>query len=215
MSIRLAFVCLASVAVAQPPALQRIPAGSFASTDQFTSVPLRVNLSTFQIGSTEVTQAQYEAIMGANPSVYIGPNRPVENVSWWDAIHYLNALSNRQGLRPCYDPATGQRDPLCNGYRLPTEAEWMRVAGPRPAPGQLSTLGSTDVTSTAALAATLKLGTHPVASLAANSLGLFDVYGNVSEWCEDHYDPSAVHSSRLGASKASKLGCRYCRCQWV
>ncbi len=189
MSTRLALVCLASIAAAQPPALQRIPAGSFTSTDQFTSVPVRVNLSAFQLGKTEVTQAQYEAVTGANPSVYIGPNRPVENVSWRDAIHFLNALSNSQQLRPCYDPATGKRDPLCNGYRLPTEAEWMRVAGQRPAPGQLSTLGSTDVKSTAALVATLKLGTHPVASLAANSLGLFDIYGNVSEWCDDFYDP--------------------------
>ena len=189
MSIRLALVFLASIAVAQPPDLQRIPAGSFAATDQFTSVPVRVNLSAFQLGKTEVTQAQYEAVTGANPSVYIGPNRPVENVSWWDAIHYMNALSNKQQLRPCYDPATGKRDPLCNGYRLPTEAEWMRVAGQRPAPGQLPTLGSTDVKSTAALVATLKLGTHPVASLAADVLGLFDLYGNVSEWCDDFYDP--------------------------
>jgi len=86
----------------------------------------RVNVSDFYLSPSEVTQREYLALMGNNPSNSQGDNLPVENVTWFDAIRYCNALSTREGLAPVYtiqgENVTWNR--IANGYRLPTEAEW-------------------------------------------------------------------------------------------
>src|ERR1022692_2953424 len=146
-----------------------------------------------------LTQHEYEAITAANPSVYKGSSHPVENVSWWDAIRYCNLRSVKEGLPACYDLTTGRREPTCTGYRLPTEAEWTVAAGPKPSEQQLGEMANLGVSSTKAigvLEAALKKGTAPVRSFQANGFGLFDMLGNVWEWCGDYFDaltsPDAV-----------------------
>ncbi|MGH9627098.1 MAG: SUMF1/EgtB/PvdO family nonheme iron enzyme, partial [Bryobacteraceae bacterium] len=142
----------------------------------------------------EVTQSEYQEISASNPSVYKGADRPVENVSWWDAIRYCNLRSAKEGLSPCYDLASGRRDPACSGYRLPTESEWMLAAGPVPREEQLAdvaNLGVVSTKTTEVVEAATKKGTAEVRSLKPNRFGAFDLYGNVWEWCGDYFDPVA------------------------
>src|SRR4051794_6036787 len=89
--------------------LVRVPARTYEVTDQITSLKLRISVSEFLMGATEVTQGQYREIMSSNPSVYVGDARPVENVNWWDAIRYCNLRSAKEALPPCYNLVTGER----------------------------------------------------------------------------------------------------------
>jgi Uncharacterized conserved protein len=187
---------LASAAAAQD--LVHIPAGAQEVTDQITTLKVRVSISEFLLGATEVTQSDYEAITSANPSVYKGGSRPVENVSWWDAIRYCNRRSEKENLPACYDLATGRRDPACIGYRLPTEAEWILAAGSKPGEqrtGQPANLGASSTKTVGVLDEALKKGTMPVRSFPPNSFGLFDMRGNVWEWCGDYFDALASPDS--------------------
>lgn len=186
--------------------------GSFEVLDQITTVKVQVTIDDFLLSATEVTQAAYEAVTGSNPSIYKGPQRPVENVSWSDAIRYCNLRSAKEKLRPCYDLQTGRRDESCEGYRLPTEAEWVHAAGPMPPPGQLTqfgNLGDPTTKSVAVLQKSLAKGTTPVALFPANAAGLFDMRGNVWEWCGDYFDvrstPDAIRNPAGPASGLAKV----------
>ena len=95
-----------------------IPDTSIQRIDAKTEIPVDIQVSRFIIGKTEVTQAQFEEVMNDNPSFYKGTNKPVERLSWWDAIRYCNERSIQEGLEPCYDLSTGKCDFSKNGYRL-------------------------------------------------------------------------------------------------
>ena len=130
-----------------------------------------VTVSDFSIGKTEVTQAQWVAIMGSNPSSFKGDNLPVEQVSWDDVQVFLGKLNVKTGKT----------------YRLPTEAEWEYAArGGKDSQGYTYS-GSNTIADVAEYDGNNNKSTKPVAGRKPNELGLYDMSGNVWEWCSDWY----------------------------
>lgn len=156
-------------------------------------IPAGPVTSPFLLGKTEVTQSEYARLTGANPSHYRGPARPVENLTWQQAIAYANKLSIAERLSPCYNLANSTRLPACTGYRLPTSAEWAHAFG-KPVPGSLRPTGYQDSQDLLNAAAP---GTRPVAQFPPNEYGLHDMAGNVWEWCEDWYSPAPAVDATL------------------
>jgi formylglycine-generating enzyme required for sulfatase activity len=149
----------------------------------------RVRLTkSFLMATTEVTQGQWQAVMGSNPSRFssCGADCPVEKVSWFDAVKFANALSKKEGLRAAYRISgwSVSWDKSANGYRLPTEAEWEYAARG----GQSHVYsGSNTVSSVGWTKENSGSKTHKVAGKRANAWGLYDMTGNVWEWVWDRY----------------------------
>ncbi|MBI9032128.1 formylglycine-generating enzyme family protein [bacterium] len=184
-----------------------------------------ITLSDFFIDKYEVTQGEYEAVMGEDPSVdrYGKGNRyPLYSVTWFDAIKYCNLRSLQEGLEPCYVYGSNGSDPkdwpeewdyfenhinfVCDfsadGYRLPTEMEWMYAAkgGNQTDPNTYNLWSGTniqaDLINYAWYATNSDRKTNPVGTKLANQLNLFDLSGNIIEWCWDIYNENYLNENQ-------------------
>jgi formylglycine-generating enzyme required for sulfatase activity len=175
-----------------------IPAGRIALRDEGTKSTWDIAIAAFLIAPHPVTREQYLAAGGDAPPSAAGPQTPVTEVSWIDAVRFCNRLSQRDGLRPCYaiDEHPDARDVACDcdagGYRLPTEAEWeyaCRAGSEDVRYGPLDEIAWYRENSGGTI--------HDVATRTPNAWGLFDTLGNVWEWCWDFYDPKVYGPYRV------------------
>ncbi len=228
--------------------LKYVPAGAFLR-DAGNGGLNKSMVSAFRMGQNEITQAQYVAVTGAsNPTYFIVANgftvdtsRPVDRVTWFDAVEFCNKLSQREGLTPVYSiigrtPATGYPITAAtvtatwtnNGYRLPTEMEWMWAA-----------MGATKDNRSGDIVGGVNIGGHtkgysgsnesagtqvnvgnyawydinttpdssfPVGTKQPNELGLYDISGNLWEWCWDQWDSLAPYPGGLLTDYKSEIG---------
>ena len=161
--------------------------GSDAYSDE--SPTHSVTLSDFAIGETEVTQELWKAVMGSNPSYFSGTNLPVEKVSWNDCQTFISKLNNLTG----------------KNFRLPTEAEWEYAARGGNKSKGYKYAGSNTLGDVAWYYGNSSSKTHPVKQKQANELGLYDMSGNVWEWCQDWYGSysSSAQTNPTGSTSGS------------
>ncbi|MDX9792392.1 MAG: SUMF1/EgtB/PvdO family nonheme iron enzyme [Kiritimatiellia bacterium] len=219
---------------AVPQGMVRIPGGTNSGTDpDFGAYSLTVEA--FYMDATEVTKAKWDevyawAIAHGYSFDHVGSgkaaNHPVHTVSWYDVVKWCNARSEKEGRTPCYNLSTWACDFAANGYRLPTVAEWVYAArggqsGRRFPWGDTITHSqanyyssssySYDVSPTRGSHPTYATGgypyTSPAGAFAANGYGLYDMAGNVWEWCND--SSGSIRSLRGGSWNIFAL---YARC---
>jgi len=196
-----------------------------------------VTVSSFFISTHEITQAQHEAVMDTNPSFFLGPNRPVEMLDWYEAARFCNRLSEIEGFSKFYDDDDLNSRALtvrmtwdATGYRLPTEAEWEYACRA----GTTTDYHNGNETQEVCDPVDPNLSeiawycgnagdeTHDVGQKTPNGFGLYDMSGNVYEWCNDwweEYSPDSQidprgpstgtrHVRRGGSWGAAARSCR-------
>jgi formylglycine-generating enzyme required for sulfatase activity len=131
-------------------------------------------------GKFETTQKAYTKVMGGNPSAFGGDNNPVDSVSWNDAMDFCRKLTDKEQI--------AKQLPHGYAYSLPTEDQWVKLAGDASLSDAVMSLPPNHHSST-----------ESVGSLKPNSLGLYDIRGNVMEWCLDSHDPKSYRVLRGGA----------------
>ncbi len=150
----------------------------------------RVSVSSYYIGQTEVTQALWQAVMGNNPSNWKGDNLPVECVSWNDCQTFIEKLNSLTGRT----------------FRLPTEAEWEFASRGGNNSRGYKYSGSNYLGDVAWYTENSNSKTHAVATKQANELGIYDMSGNVYEWCSDWYDSNYYKNSDSNNPRGAYTG---------
>ncbi|MFD9896072.1 formylglycine-generating enzyme family protein [Amycolatopsis sp. NPDC059027] len=168
--------------------------GEVTLSDRRTQRSWPVALEPYLLGAVPVTQAWYAEVTGARPSTAQGDGLPVESVSWLDAVRFCNAASEREGFTPAYrvDAEDAEWDNTADGYRLPTEAEWefaCRAGTTGARYGELDEIGWHRGNSGERV--------HEVGGKRPNAWCLYDMLGNVWEWCWDVYDAEVYGGYRV------------------
>src|SRR5262245_7681044 len=173
-----------------------IPPGLVTLSDRRTQRSWSVTLAAYQLAAFPVTQARYVEVTGQRPNAAHGQRLPVESVSWWDAVAFCNALSKVEGLAPAYRLHAGvggiEWDASADGYRLPTEAEWEYAC-------RAGTSGARygELDEIAWYRGNSQERVHEVGGKRPNAWGLYDMLGNVWEWCWDLYDAEVYGTYRV------------------
>ncbi|MBN1361716.1 MAG: SUMF1/EgtB/PvdO family nonheme iron enzyme [Sedimentisphaerales bacterium] len=192
------------VEVMQTPSgveMVRIPAGWFemgSTKGMEDERPVhRVWVDSFWMDRYEVVQSQFREFQIPDPSQFKDPNFPVVRANWTDAaIHYCNERSLAEGLEPCYDETTLECNFQANGYRLPTEAEWEYACRAGTSTEYSFGNNAARLGEYAWFVRNSGGTVHPVGLKEPNPWGLFDMHGNVAEWCHDRY--GADYYSSMG-----------------
>ncbi len=184
-----------------------IPRGEIELRDDRKKTKWLVEVKPFLIAKFPVTQEIYQLILQRDPSSFKGPRRPVETVSWFDAVEFCNALSMKMELRPAYsiDSEGADIDENANGFRLPTESQWEYSC--RANSGKVR---YAEIDEIAWYQENSGQKTHEVGLKKANSWGIYDLLGNVWEWCEDLYDVNVYGTYRVfrgGGWNDNERGC--------
>ncbi|MCH8619517.1 formylglycine-generating enzyme family protein [Undibacterium sp. TS12] len=176
--------------------MRPVPAGTIALRDDRTGRQWQVRLAAYEMAATPVTQSLYAALTGLSPSIHTDRQAPVESVSWLDAVRFCNLLSQTTGLAESYviaaDHSGAELVQGSKGYRLPTEAEWEFACR---AGSNAARYG--DLDDIAWYSGNAAGRPHPVGQKQPNVWGLYDMLGNVWEWCNDQYDPEVYGAYRL------------------
>jgi formylglycine-generating enzyme required for sulfatase activity len=167
-----------------------IPGGTFVMGDEngeVDEIPHDVHISSFYMDKYLVTQTEYEKVMGSNPSRWPGQTNPVEQIRWSDAVRYCNSRSRLEGLQPCYDLENWSCDFSQNGYRLPTEAEWEYACRAGTKTSYFFGEDASKLPNFAWFEKNSGQRPRPIGRKLPNPFGLFDMVGNVWQWCNDFY----------------------------
>ncbi len=187
-----------------------IPGGSFEMGDangkEDEKKTHKVEVDSFYMDVFEVTQKSYQKLTGMNPSKFRDKKGPVERIRWTDAVLYCNARSLKEGLKPCYNTKTWECDFTADGYRLPTEAEWEYACRAGTKTPRFFNGGETVLKRHAWFRKNSREKVHPAGKRKPNAFGLYDIYGNVLEWCNDYYSKDYYSKSPEKNPKGPKTG---------
>jgi formylglycine-generating enzyme required for sulfatase activity len=186
-----------------------LPAGTFTMGDaagRSDETPHTVSVASFYMDKTAVTQELYEKVMGVNPSKRKEKKNPVERTQWTDAVRFCNKCSEQEGLGPCYDLQTWACNFDSNGYRLPTEAEWEYACRAGSAGRYCCGDNEGDLPEYAWYKPHSRGKPQAVGQKRSNRWGLFDMHGNVWQWCNDYYGEGYYANSPTENPRGPALG---------